>query len=88
MFLSGSIIRNSGVLSVLCVQVVQYKGWGQMYVPHSELAHLVHTPWQSAFFNATTVGQLVQGLDLDLEADAGYTYEPALKWFLNEPVPT
>lgn len=63
------------------MQVLGYKGWGKLWAPTSELARLVHSPEESKYFDADTVRKLVDGLDLSLERDLGYTYEAALKTF-------
>ena len=63
------------------MQVIQYKGWGQLYVPHSELAALVHNPASTKYFDPTTMQMLLDRLDMALEGDVGYTYEAALKSF-------
>lgn len=76
------IASNPYLLALLLVQVPQYKGWGSLYQPRSELATLMHTPWASQYFDHTTIHQLLQSLDLEVEKDAGYTYGPALEAFI------
>ena len=62
-------------------QVIQYKGWGSLYMPHSELATLVHQPRDSVYFDQDTMRLLLERLDMQLEADIGYTYAAALRSF-------
>ena len=63
------------------MQVVQYKGWGELYIPHSELATLVHRPEESKYFDNDTMQMFLDRLDMRVEGDAGYTYKAALKSF-------
>lgn len=64
------------------MQVIAYKGWGQLYTPHSELATLVHEPEKSQLFDQETMNLLLDRLDTEVEAAAGFSYTAALKSFL------
>ena len=61
------------------MQVAKYKGLaaGQDYKPHSHLSSLQRGD-PEALFNASTLRPIQHGLDLQLEAQFGYSYQGAV----------